>query len=80
MNERIFRLISSVLVGLMLLGIAAGFVVILTIPAQLDQTELDIACVSARSNIAQLEALTDISRSLGLPTHFMVPDLPPECM
>jgi hypothetical protein len=80
MNERVFRIVSSVLVGLMLLGIVAGFVVILTIPAQLDQTEIDIACVSARANIAQLEALTDISESLGLPTEFVVPDLPPECV
>ena len=58
--------------------------------AQSEHTRLQIACTSARANVAQLEGikinnrlLRDIVESLGLPTpprpEIMIPEVPPEC-
>lgn len=46
---------------------------------RLDVQQQQIACISANANIVQISALREISETLGLPTRFTVPPLPPEC-
>ena len=51
--------------------------------AQRDQEQqaqsLRVTCQIAQTNRATLEALDDISRSLGIPTRFTIPEVPTEC-
>lgn len=46
---------------------------------QIDASQLEISCISARSNISQLEALSALERRLGVPQDFEIPKLPEEC-
>lgn len=46
---------------------------------RLDEQQKAITCLSVDANVQQLEALEDISRTLGLPTTFPIPEVPPEC-
>lgn len=58
-------------------------VVVLTglgwVQSQVDSAQRSITCVSAESNIKQLEALEEIADRLGIPHDFKVPEVPPEC-
>lgn len=70
----------DIMQALLLFLVIAGMIVGLGwIQNRLDEQQLSITCTSARSNIQQLEALQDISRTLGLPTTFSIPEVPAEC-
>jgi len=60
--------------------VIAGFLIGLgAVQNRLDDQQKAITCVSAEANIAQLTALREISDQLGVPTNFMIPEVPPEC-
>lgn len=40
---------------------------------------LRVSCANAETQRSILSALDDISRSLGIPTHFTIPEVPAEC-
>jgi len=42
-------------------------------------TATRVACVSARANISQLQALSALEHRLGIPVDFKIPVVPPEC-
>lgn len=46
---------------------------------QANQTQLVVACTSAKASIEELTALNEIADRLGIPHDFTVPRLPPEC-
>lgn len=47
--------------------------------SQFNDVQTQIACISARTNISQLEALAALERRLGIPQDFKIPEVPPEC-
>lgn len=55
----------------------------LVVPAyfsqRIDAQSLQIACISAKTNISQLEALAALEKRLGIPQDFTIPPLPEEC-
>lgn len=57
---------------------------VIFIPAYVQQQRaeltLTVTCTSVEANISQLEALNDIAKTLGIPTHFPIPTVPPECV
>ena len=44
-----------------------------------NETQLVVACTSARANISQLEALRSFAEQIGVPWVYPVPEVPPEC-
>src|SRR5262245_28563674 len=67
--------------GLLIAGLIFTVVVGSAISQQrANETQLVVACTSAKANIEQLEALRAVARTLGLPSNTVViPPLPPEC-
>jgi hypothetical protein len=68
-----------IVAGILVVMVATVFIVPAYVQRRVDESQQNITCLSARANIHQLEALRQISHSLGLPTTFRVPILPPEC-
>jgi hypothetical protein len=49
------------------------------VTSQVDEAQFTISCVSAQANVDQLTALREIADQLGVPVHFTIPEVPPEC-
>jgi hypothetical protein len=65
---------------LVFLGILVPATVIVYVDSKADDTQLTVACTSARSDIAQLKALGKFAKTLGVPVTWTIPELPPECV
>jgi hypothetical protein len=68
-----------IVAGILVVMVATIFIIPVYVQKKVAESQLNITCLSAKTNIQQLAALDDISRKLGLPTEFIVPTLPPEC-
>ena len=72
------RVLTLVAIGVFVI-LAAPFVLGYAFITAENEQQLELSCISARNQIEQLTALRSISRTLGLPPTFTIPDLPEEC-
>lgn len=83
MSERRVRRLQNWLLALafvvVFLGVAIPTAVIIYVNTQAEETQLAVACTSARANIAELTALSKFAHELGVPVTWTVPDLPSGC-
>ena len=73
------RVLTLVAIGVFLI-LAAPFILGYAWLQAENQTQFDLSCLSAENQIEQLQALRSISRTLGLPPTFEIPELPEECL
>lgn len=75
------RFSARELVGVLILPllIAAAFILYASVTRAVNESQLNVTCVSARANVEQLTALREIADQLGVPVLFTVPKVPPEC-
>lgn len=72
------RVLTLVAIGVFTI-LAAPFILGFLFLSTEAEQQRDLACLSAVNQIEQLTALRSISRTLGLPPTFTIPDLPEEC-
>lgn len=61
------------------LGIAVPILVSYYFTQEANEVQLEVTCTTLQANIDTLEALEAVSRTLGLPESFDIPELPAEC-
>lgn len=67
-------------------AVALFLVILVVVVGWMTEEERDaeanriITCVSAETNIEQLDALEELFDQLGVPHEFTVPEVPPECL
>ena len=72
------RVLTLVAIGVFVI-LAAPFILGYAFISTKNEQQRELACLSAVNQIEQLQALRSISRTLGLPPTFEIPEIPEEC-
>jgi hypothetical protein len=76
LSRKLKEWIIAIIVPMMLV---AAWWSVTTVNNQNDANRLAVICTSEQANIYQLKALKHISRDLGLPSDFEIPEVTEEC-